>query len=303
MAGLIVLPELRDGSLGRAKSDRFQRWDLSTQVSAGEHNVLRTAVYELAQAIGLADGSVSGTLVAILLRGLAPQGVAPSYLAPAWYQGQIPSFVDSNLGSFADIEEWTRVNASRWLLTQVASGSYGISSGSTEPNAIGSLRLIATGSGDGIHLVDSKTWFVAGHWPVLRARVKVPADLADATLQVGFGDHVTGSHQYAALLSPQPAGWDCITYDAGSPTTAADQGTAPTPDGWHDTRIEVEHSAETLQGEVRFYVDGVLIYTATSPYAPAQAMGCYASVAYVANSGGEGRLDYFDLRMNRIAAS
>jgi len=64
--GIKKLPTRTDDSLGRIKEDKKPAVDKTTQLSASEYNALADAVVEIAETIGLEDGSTPGSIEARL---------------------------------------------------------------------------------------------------------------------------------------------------------------------------------------------------------------------------------------------
>lgn len=64
--GLKKLPTRTDDSVGRVKEDQKPAVNKTTQLSASEYNALADAVVEIAETIGLEDGSTPGSIEARL---------------------------------------------------------------------------------------------------------------------------------------------------------------------------------------------------------------------------------------------
>lgn len=64
--GIKKLPTRTDDSIGRVKEDKNPAVNKNTQLSASEYNALADAVVEIAETIGLEDGSTPGSIEARL---------------------------------------------------------------------------------------------------------------------------------------------------------------------------------------------------------------------------------------------
>ena len=298
--GLQRLPAEVVGQLGVDKQDAHDKGalDLNTQVPAGEYNVLKHAVYELCQAVGLFDASTIQSLSAVLLRGFAPaRTLRANQIAPEYASPFVDALKPEVLGAFAIVDDFSDFETETWDTYQVSGGalSYG------DASVPGMASFEATSSGAKAHVADHVKFIRAGHFPVLQARIKLPASLADSSAIVGFGSAVSGVFTDQVTMSATTTGWRCIVEDSDSVFENSVNGTAPTPGGWHTIKIEAGGGVEGLVSECRFYVDGSLIHTIQSGISAPVQLKRFVGLDYVANSGGILMLDWLDLRMNRVS--
>jgi hypothetical protein len=279
--GLTVIPTETSGSLGTDKVDRYPRATEVDEQSADEWNVAKRAIAELSAAEGLGDGTTPGSSQAQLRELNAPASGADRF-----------AVVD-------DFDTPPPTGAGRWLST-VSSGSYSYLGADSAPQeGFGWLRLT---SGGGAGNFSEFTYALAELFkpdihattaqPLeLRARVKLPASLANTVVKIGFRNAADTIR--CLLTTDVSAQWvaDTASVAGGGSGTTVGTGT-PVAGTVYDVLIVITGTTAT------FYIDGVLVATRSGTSIPqgADIMTALLRCEFAATATGSLDIDYVSIR-------
>jgi hypothetical protein len=198
------------------------------------------------------------------------------------------------------VDDFASIITPIWLKTESNNGTVIVIDAATSPassEGFGWIRLRTDSTSGSQAILTHKYELIRGAVnPILRARVKLPANFANATPAIRFAGQSLAT--VAALLVESGGFWQTSTKsNAGTGTQTVTTAVAATTSAIVDIRIEVETGVE-----VRFYVDDVLIQTNTQANAiPAAAdiMAIDMRCTRIASSGGDFFVDWVDARSAR----
>lgn len=236
--GLTVLPTKIDTSIGRPKSDRTPDGapppDLDFDAPALEFERMKQAIVDNAAAIGLGDGSTSGSLEA---RVGTPIGAT----------------------RYRHVDDFTSLRAS------AADGPnetvLAVNGTATTPNAafepqitqgFGWVNLVVPNSAGASARIQFRVDLIhGGQNPIFRGRIRLPATLADATPLVGLAD--AGDFSYARLFVNTGGFWvTSVKSSNGGSNNDTVTAVAAVAAATYDVRIEV-----TGATQARFFIQEV----------------------------------------------
>lgn len=272
--GLTSLPTLTDESLGRLKIETAVP-DLDRWIAGAEYNRFRQALVNLAQTIGLQDGTTQGSL-----------------------ESRLPS--RERIYVFDDLDV---VNASARFST--AFGGAGADAGVVDPSdalvqskGFGWVYLDVTASGNSAILVQTGGVFLPpGSDPVMRARVKLPTS-AIARWQVTVGLSNDGASCFARVQTKTDGTWEL---QIQTPVPESDSIVLPgvTAVAGSIYEIEIRVVAEAV---IAVTINGVS-YTYSGA---AQFLGSHPATApfvllnWVSSTGGMAYVDWVELQGTRL---
>lgn len=278
--GIATLPTKSDESLGREKttppSDGFERvFDPRYDVSPTEHNRRTDLLVELAETIGLEDGSTAGSI-----------------------EARLPG--SDRWRFFDDFHDDPTSNV-RWTLVAGGAGSnIGLIPASAAPASAEGMGWCEITSGGDVAsspaIRSLEAIFRRGQGPIFEARVKLPATLANAAFVAGlqFGTDPT----YALITTKDNGKWEVLIGSDGIPDSDSLELTTPVPAGGgiYTVRIELLAASATA----RFYIDNVLVATLlTATPLTTEALHAVVRCQRKAGAGGTVYVDYVDIRGER----
>lgn len=279
--GLTSIPTETSGSLGTDKVDRYPRATESDTLSASEWNVAKQAIAELSAAEGLGDGSTPGSKSAMLLEVNAPASGVDRFAVVDDFDVPLPT------------------GAGRWLST-VSGGSYSYLGADSAPQeGFGWVRLASGGAGGNYseftyalaEVFKAAVHALVAQPLVFRARVKLPASLANTVIKVGFRN--VADTVRCLLTTNTSAQWVADTASAagGGSGTTVGSGT-PVAATVYDIKIVI--AGTTAQ----FYVNDVLVATRSGTSIPqgADIMTALLRSQFAATATGNLEVDYVSIR-------
>lgn len=276
---LTTLPTTADDSVGPDKVDRFPVTDRQDSISASEWNALKNAVIDMAADAGLSDGSTDDSVLAALLRAVSKPGAE----FDTW------AFSDD----FVQLENDTE---GPWTTAVSGTGSVdGIQNAGSAPSndGFGWLQLgVSTSAGSAYLITRKDLVMMSAHGPVeLRARIKLPATLASATMSIGFRNAAGTS--YVLLTTTAGGAWNILTASVAGTGSDTEAISSPTPVGGQIYDIRMVINTDMT---VSVYIDGALAtYTAPATNSVPQGsdvLGWRYQIVWVADGPDTSQCDY-----------
>lgn len=275
--GLTSLPSRSVGSLGPTKIDPKSRTPNVRSVHADEWNEAMDRVVELADTVGLEDGTTEGSLVETLRLADAPT------ITRRW------SFFD-------DFEVDGTLSTGNWTVTQTNGGYQSPGAiGTSESDGFGWIEIYCLNSGGANASLDGNNAVVrADRDPTFRARIKLPSSLAATQVFFGLRDSTSDAHYARAFTSLAGAWWLACDSPSGTPSLA-NSGVSATAGGVYEVRIALTGGtsatlAVRADGSAEWLVIAT-VSTAASIPSGANALRPFFKIER-ASGGGELRVDW-----------
>lgn len=271
-----TIPTKDDASIGRELRDRPRKLpaDLRYDVPAATLERLKDAVIANATGIGDPASPAAGSIEEAL------EGAASPKDRDVWHY----------------LDDFLRIGDA-WTQSTVNSGKVNhlLASDANAATAVGAASLEVSVATDTAQIIGDTEWIDPARSPVFEARIKMPAVLADATIQLGLSDAAKTSYGRVTL---DGGDWrlDCASV-AGAGSAGVTSANGPLASTWVRLRVELDPGAEA-----RLYVDDVLEATVSTAAAVPKASDVLTPIfglTWDASTGGKLTIDWVDVRGGR----